>query len=168
MPYLAFQLTDGNEFVFEILEERFTIGRATTNGVVLDKTFISNFHAELLQQPDGSYDLVDLESSNGTFVNDQRIERCRLKSGDRITFGQLEGLFRERLPNGIVGRNSDAEGVTVRDKPHSMRSHSDSKRSERTKPVILQVSALEASKRHKSLQKLISVDEVHFKNTEGD
>jgi pSer/pThr/pTyr-binding forkhead associated (FHA) protein len=56
MPHLAFQLTDGNEFIFEILEDRLTIGRSTTNGVVLDKDFISNFHAELLKQPGGSYD----------------------------------------------------------------------------------------------------------------
>lgn len=168
MPHLAFQLTDGNEFIFEILEDRLTIGRSTTNGVVLDKDFISNFHAELLKQPGGSYDLVDLKSSNGTFVNGQRIERCRLKSGDRITFGPLESLFRERLPKGIVGRHSDADGVTVRGKSHSMQSHPDSEKIERTKPVILQVSPLEASKRHESLQKLISADEAHFKNTQGD
>ena len=32
----------------------------------------------------------DLESTNGTFVNGQRIERARLKSGDRLGVGRIE------------------------------------------------------------------------------
>ena len=90
MPYLAFNLNDGNEFVFDLLDERLSIGRDSKNDIVIDNSFISGFHAEFLKQPDSAYEVVDLKSSNGTFLNGKRVERSRLKGGDRVQFGQLE------------------------------------------------------------------------------
>ena len=78
MPYLAFNLNDGNEFVFDLLDERLSIGRDSKNDIVIDNSFISGFHAEFLKQADGAYEVVDLKSSNGTFLNGKRIERARL------------------------------------------------------------------------------------------
>jgi pSer/pThr/pTyr-binding forkhead associated (FHA) protein len=40
--------------------------------------------------PDGTLEVRDLESTNGTFVNGKRIERTRLKSGDRLGVGRIE------------------------------------------------------------------------------
>lgn len=102
MPYLAFNLNDGNEFVFDLIEDRLRLGRTPDNDIVIDNSYISAHHAELLRQPDGCYDLVDLQSSNGTLVNGKRIERVRLKGGDRLRFGQLSARFRERPPRGLA------------------------------------------------------------------
>lgn len=134
MPYLAFNLNDGNEFVFDILEERLSIGRDSKNDIVIDNTYISGFHAEFIRQPDGGYELVDLKSSNGTFLNGKRIDRTRVKGGDKIRFGQLDSRFRERAPKGTApaaevkvatpgkgqparpdGRRGDTESVPARD-----------------------------------------------------
>ena len=100
MPHLAFNLNDGNEFVFDLLEERLSIGRDSGNDIVIDNSFISGFHAEFRRQPDGAYELVDLKASNGTFLNGQRVDRALLKGGDRLRFGQLEARFREYAPKG--------------------------------------------------------------------
>lgn len=102
MPYLAFNLNDGNEFVFDLLEERLSVGRDIKNDIVIDNTCISGFHAEFVRQTDGGYELVDLKSSNGTFVNGKRVERSRVKGGDKIRFGQLDSRFRERAPKGTA------------------------------------------------------------------
>ncbi|HRJ10646.1 MAG TPA: FHA domain-containing protein, partial [Prosthecobacter sp.] len=102
MPYLAFNLNDGNEFVFDLLEERLSIGRDSKNDIVINNSYISGFHAEFVRQPDGVYELVDLKSSNGTFVNGKRIERARVKGGDKLRFGQLDARFRERAPKGLA------------------------------------------------------------------
>ncbi len=102
MPYLAFNLNDGNEFVFDLIEDRLRLGRSPDNDIVIDNSYISGHHAELLKQPDGSYELVDLESSNGTLVNSKRIDRVRLKGGDRLRFGQLAARYRERPPRGLA------------------------------------------------------------------
>jgi pSer/pThr/pTyr-binding forkhead associated (FHA) protein len=102
MAYLAFNLNNGSEFVFDLLEERLTIGRDPRNDIVIDNNFISGFHAEFIRQSDGVYELVDLNSSHGTRVNGNRVERCRVKGGDRIIFGQLEAFFRDRAPKGTI------------------------------------------------------------------
>ena len=155
MPYLAFNLNDGNEFVFDILEERLSIGREASNDIVIDNTFISSFHAEFIRQPDGGYEIVDLKSSNGTFVNGRRVERFRVKGGDRIMFGQLESRFRERAPKGLAsdggsksvatprgqpsredGKKGDTESIPARDKGDPPKSTPETGKIEVTKPVV--------------------------------
>lgn len=58
MPYLAFNLNNGNGFIFDLVEERLTRGRNAGNDVVIENSFISQFHAEFLRQPDGAYVLL--------------------------------------------------------------------------------------------------------------
>src|SRR3954470_15228661 len=95
MPYLAFNLNNGNEFIFDLVEERLSLGRNSRNEIVIENTFISSFHAELLRQEDGNYELIDLNSANGTYVNGKRAERAVLKPEDRVRFGQLEARYKE-------------------------------------------------------------------------
>ena len=65
------------------------IGRATDNDLVLDDDLlVSRHHAQLRALPGGRYELADLGSSNGTFVNGRRIERAELEEFDVISIGQ--------------------------------------------------------------------------------
>ncbi len=95
MHYLAFNLNDGNEFIFDIVEDRLSLGRDAGNEIVIDNSYISSFHAKLVRQADDSYEVNDLKSANGTFINGKRIERGILKIGDRIRFGQLDARLRD-------------------------------------------------------------------------
>lgn len=63
------------------------IGRNPDNDVVIanDKR-VSKYHAEIRRE-DGSYVVVDLQSTNGTMVNGRRINRHRLADGDVIRIG---------------------------------------------------------------------------------
>jgi chromosome segregation ATPase len=124
MPYLAFNLNDVNEFVFDILEERLSIGRDAKNDIVIDNTYISGSHAEFLRKPDGVYELVDLKSANGTFVNGRRIQRSLVKGGDKIRFGQLDARFREQAPKGTA----PASGSKPSSQPKASPAHSDGRR----------------------------------------
>ena len=65
-----------------------TVGRALTNDVALLDPTVSRRHASLVVDESG-IDLSDLGSSNGTFVNGERVERARLNVGDVLTFGKL-------------------------------------------------------------------------------
>src|SRR5437870_5282293 len=69
MPYLAFNLNDGNEFIFDLIEDRLSLGRNPRNEIVIENNQISSFHAEFARQPNGAYLLTDLKSTNVTFVN---------------------------------------------------------------------------------------------------
>ncbi len=78
----------GGSFSRELAEERLTIGRSSTAGLTLDDRFLSREHAVLLRDND---ELVidDLESRNGTTVNDVRIAGpTRLQPGDRVGLGR--------------------------------------------------------------------------------
>jgi serine phosphatase RsbU (regulator of sigma subunit) len=64
----------------------FTIGRKAENDLQLLSDSVSRQHAEIVYENDAWY-LVDIGSKRGTFVNEQRIERCALQHLDRIRIG---------------------------------------------------------------------------------
>lgn len=64
----------------------FTIGRKAENDLQLLSDTVSRQHAEV-QYEDDTYYLVDVGSKRGTYVNDQRIERCALHHQDRLRVG---------------------------------------------------------------------------------
>ncbi len=78
--------TSGPDLV--ALGDGMTIGRAAGCGIVLDNdTFISQVHARVFQQGSDTY-LEDLGSTNGTFLNGERLDApVRLRKGDRVQFG---------------------------------------------------------------------------------
>ena len=72
---------------FDLLETfRIAIGRHHSNEIVLKTRKVSNYHAEILIEVDGLL-LRDLGSTNGTYVNDEKVRERRLKHGDQIRFG---------------------------------------------------------------------------------
>ena len=79
-----------------ILEGSCSIGRATLNGLVLDSAKVSRLHAIIHSERAGAFWLVDLGSSNGTFLNKRRIhEPTRLRDWDQITIGGNTFIFRQ-------------------------------------------------------------------------
>lgn len=71
-----------------------TIGRHQDNMLVIAKKALSRYHAKALFQ-NGRYYLVDLNSSNGTYVNNQRITQQEIKPGDLLRFGDINTEFIE-------------------------------------------------------------------------
>jgi hypothetical protein len=69
-----------------------TIGRLSSNDVVLADPNVSRRHAELRRSSEG-WRLVDLGSTNGTLVNDKLAKEHDLEHGDRIAFGTSELRF---------------------------------------------------------------------------
>lgn len=66
-----------------------TVGRAPRADFILDAALVSRLHCRLEAGLD-SLEVFDLKSTNGTYVNDKRIERARLASGDRLRVGRVE------------------------------------------------------------------------------
>jgi pSer/pThr/pTyr-binding forkhead associated (FHA) protein len=67
-----------------------TIGRATGADFIVDAALISRVHCRLTALTDGELEVRDLESTNGTYVNGERIETARLAPGDRLQVGRVE------------------------------------------------------------------------------
>jgi pSer/pThr/pTyr-binding forkhead associated (FHA) protein len=72
-----------------------TIGRSDAAGLVIDDQFVSHMHARILRR--GAYHFVeDLGSTNGTFLNDRRVERdAQLKVHDSLRIGQTTLRYEE-------------------------------------------------------------------------
>ena len=65
-----------------------TIGRALENDIVLEAIDVSRRHARI-EYADGRFTIIDLGSTNGTFVNGVRVEHAPLRNGDRVALGTV-------------------------------------------------------------------------------
>jgi pSer/pThr/pTyr-binding forkhead associated (FHA) protein len=84
---------------FKIREGKTSVGSAPDNDIVLEDEFISGKHAVVkFVAKDGEkiYILTDLDSANGTFLNDsqEQIAREELVDNDTVTFGQTKMKFK--------------------------------------------------------------------------
>jgi len=66
-----------------------TLGRAPRADFVVEAALVSRLHCRLTAT-DRAIDVVDLDSTNGTYINDQRIRNGTLSSGDRLKIGRVE------------------------------------------------------------------------------
>jgi pSer/pThr/pTyr-binding forkhead associated (FHA) protein len=66
-----------------------TVGRAPRADFILDVALVSRLHCRLTAGDD-QLEVLDLKSTNGTFVNDKRIEKAKLAKGDRLRVGRVE------------------------------------------------------------------------------
>lgn len=81
---------DAVAFVFRLPQGAVkTIGRAPGADIILDAALVSRLHCRL-EADAQAIAVIDLSSTNGTFVNDQRIERATLLEGDRLRVGRVE------------------------------------------------------------------------------
>jgi serine phosphatase RsbU (regulator of sigma subunit) len=79
---------------FVLTSPEVLIGRRSGADIVLSHRLVSRQHARIVREGD-AYFLIDLQSSHGTFVNGQRIERHQLRANDAIRLGEqgVEMLF---------------------------------------------------------------------------
>ncbi|MFJ6705529.1 MULTISPECIES: FHA domain-containing protein [unclassified Streptomyces] len=92
------------------------IGRAPDNDVVLDDLTVSRHHAELRAHPDGSHEVVDLDSHNGTYLNGRAVFRAPLGPRDLVGIGHssfcpVGGRLQEYVDTGAV--SLDVQDLTV-------------------------------------------------------
>jgi len=66
-----------------------TVGRATRADFIVDAALVSRVHCRLTAT-DRHVEVEDLSSTNGIFVNDKKVRRANLASGDRLRVGRIE------------------------------------------------------------------------------
>jgi pSer/pThr/pTyr-binding forkhead associated (FHA) protein len=70
------------------------VGASETNDILIEGKFVSASHALISFADGGGFQVVDLESTNGTFLNDQRVSRAAVADGDRLRFGNVTGILK--------------------------------------------------------------------------
>jgi ABC transport system ATP-binding/permease protein len=66
-----------------------TVGRAPRADFIVDVALVSRLHCRITAG-DEDLEVVDLKSTNGTFVNGKRVHQAALKSGDTLRVGRVE------------------------------------------------------------------------------
>jgi pSer/pThr/pTyr-binding forkhead associated (FHA) protein len=66
-----------------------TVGRATRADFIVDAALVSRLHCRITAG-DENLEVLDLSSTNGTYVNGKRVEQAKLKNGDRLRVGRVE------------------------------------------------------------------------------
>jgi ABC transport system ATP-binding/permease protein len=78
------------EFTFRLAAGAIkTIGRAPRADFIVDAALVSRLHCRLTAG-EASIEAVDLSSTNGMYLNDKRMDRAQLTSGDRLRVGRVE------------------------------------------------------------------------------
>jgi pSer/pThr/pTyr-binding forkhead associated (FHA) protein len=92
MPRLILKFDDRELAERSVGQQAVTIGRLPDNDIVVDNAAVSGRHAKVYKQGD-KYILEDLQSTNGTFINGQRVGTQVLKDGETITIGKHTIVF---------------------------------------------------------------------------
>lgn len=78
---------------FQLSESVLRVGREAGSDIQLFDSEASRMHAEVRVQQDGTWELLDLNSSNGTRVNGDLVSKHLLRSGDRVEIGETLMIF---------------------------------------------------------------------------
>lgn len=95
---------EGKEF--GLTSDRTTIGRSQVCDIQLEEPSLSSEHARLVRSEDG-WRIINLLSTNGVFVNDEKVFSHRLADGDVIRLGRVRLKFRD--PNAAGGTSGGAD-----------------------------------------------------------
>ena len=79
---------------YDVVRDKTTIGRNSTNLIVIEHPTVSGRHCQITHAGK-RYTLTDLGSTNGTFVNGEPVAERALRDGDVVSLGGLELTFRQ-------------------------------------------------------------------------
>lgn len=89
-------------------KQRLSVGRAKENDLWLDDAGVSKIHASLALNAEKQLTLADTGSTNGTFVNENRIaygKAITINDGDKVKFGTIEVEFERQKQNSEAAEN---------------------------------------------------------------
>ncbi len=107
---LRFDGQDVQEFVLD--KKEITIGRTAKNDITIDNLAVSSHHATVHALQGGAM-VEDMDSTNGTFVNDNKIVRHTLKDGDIIGLGKHQILFFNQSVFSAAGSDDQSEATVM-------------------------------------------------------
>ena len=92
-----------------LVNSQYIVGRDSDAGLVVSRSSVSRSHARLFVDDDGNWWVEDLNSTNGTFVNEARIRAQQLNDSDQVRFGDaiykflagsnIESAYHEAIHN---------------------------------------------------------------------
>lgn len=110
---LHIEILDNGEVVetLEMDDDKIKVGKLATSQLHLDDPNVSRIHAVLENQGGGTYQLIDLGSASGTYVNGDKITKEKVGDGDELRFGDT--TVRLKVVDPAQQRQAAAEAATA-------------------------------------------------------
>jgi hypothetical protein len=96
-PLIVIASEKGKGTAFILSRKNYICGRSASRDIVINDQTVSVRHCEFKKLPDGSFQVIDLNSTNGVIVNGKHISEAVLKNGDIITIGRILLVYIESL-----------------------------------------------------------------------
>jgi pSer/pThr/pTyr-binding forkhead associated (FHA) protein len=80
---------------YELDDSVITVGRLPENTICISNMGISRRHAKIERDSNNAFTISDLNSLNGTFINNTKVKKSALANGDKITIGKYTILFED-------------------------------------------------------------------------
>lgn len=88
-PYAYLIADDDNGTRYPITRTIWRIGRSKDNELTLNDTSLSRRHAEIHRNNNGTFDIIDMNSMNGVYINNEKIGKAELHEGDVVEIGDI-------------------------------------------------------------------------------
>lgn len=99
---------------YPFTKERIAIGRDEANDIVIDNLAVSSLHARI-DKAGETYIITDLQSTNGTFVNDNQITSHKLQHKDKIIIGKRLLFFALSKEEQAKAKKADPDKTMIPD-----------------------------------------------------
>jgi len=103
---------------YPLMKESVTIGRNDENTIQINNLAVSGYHARI-DAAGNDYILTDLQSTNGTFINDKKVVSQKLSHGDNVIVGKHIILFvgtgQEAADGKLAGQKADLDKTMMLD-----------------------------------------------------
>ncbi len=103
----------GQKFILD--KDKLEVGRRPNSDISLNVPSVSSMHAHIIQQEE-QWKLLNLLSSNGTYINGEKITEQIINQGDRVSFADAEFVFalvdeKPILPKKSIKQKMDASNI---------------------------------------------------------
>lgn len=103
MPRLVIHLPGQSSRVFELIGDRpISIGRAKSSTLILDDQSVSRLHAVVRAAPEGGWQIIDRDSSNGVLINGVATKEATLRPDDEVTLGEYKLRYEDSADRKVV------------------------------------------------------------------
>jgi hypothetical protein len=112
MPRIVSESKEVPLMTIELVGPRMAVGRIDGNEIQIVHGSISSRHAELVAEG-AEYRVRDLESTNGTRVNDEKVTEVLLQDRDRLQFGQIPFRYEGAVPRAALALPQAGSGFQM-------------------------------------------------------
>jgi hypothetical protein len=105
---------DNHSWQAELIPAGTIIGRSNECDIVIDSKHVSRRHARVFSTSDGQWSVEDLGSSNGTFVNGERVKSCPISRADVIEIGEASLSFSPLVEQATI-HSIEAPNIIIED-----------------------------------------------------